>query len=133
MLHYLLDYGAYILGIILYVLGKVQDYKAMAKANPDPKVVYDTRHFLNDEWVNFARMLVGGIALVLFMPILIGGATVDFKNADGAVIANLEIKTLLAPFYFLVGYSGTSGLFAVLGKYKKTLFNGVGVSENQNP
>lgn len=129
MLHYLLDYGAFLLGSILYILGKISDYKDMAKANPDPKVVYDTRHFLNNEWINFARLIIGGIALVIFMPMLIGGASVDIKSTEGAVIANLEMKTLLAPFYFLTGYSGSSGLFAIFGKYKKTLLNRVGVQD----
>lgn len=130
MIHYLLDYGAFVLGFILHVLGKIREYKQMAKANPDPKIVYDKRHFIEDEWVNFAYVLVGGIGLVIFMPILIGGASVDFKSAEGSVIANIEIKTLLAPFYFLIGYSGSSGVFAILGKYKKTLFNRVGVDSN---
>lgn len=130
MLHYIIDYGAFLLGFILYILGKVQDYKAMAKANPDPKIIYNKRHFIDDEWVNFVRIIIGGIALVLFMPMLIGGATVDIKSTDGAVITNIEMKTVLAPFYFLIGYSGSSGLFAVLGKYKKTLLNRVGVSDN---
>ena|SRR5687767_5146866 len=129
MLHYLLDYGSFLLGSILYILGKIQEYKAMAKANPDPKIVYDRKHFIEDEWINFARILIGGIALVIFMPMLIGGATVDIKSAEGNVITNIEMKTILAPFYFLVGYSGSSGLFAVLGKYKKTLFNRVGVDD----
>jgi hypothetical protein len=131
MLHYLLDYGSFLLGSILYILGKIQEYKAMAKANPDPKIVYDRKHFIEDEWINFARILIGGIALVIFMPMLIGGATVDIKSAEGNVITNIEMKTILAPFYFLVGYSGSSGLFAVLGKYKKTLFNRVGVDDKQ--
>lgn len=129
MLHYLLDYGSFLLGSILYILGKVSDYKAMAKANPDPNVVYDTKHFLNDEWINFARLIIGGIALVIFMPMLIGGASVDIKSTEGTVITNLEMKTLLAPFYFLTGYSGSSGLFAIFGKYKKTLLNRVGVQD----
>lgn len=130
MIHYLLDYGAFLLGGVLYVLGKIQDYKEMAKANPDPKVIYDTKHFLNDEWINFVRLGVGGIALVIFMPMLIGGASVDIKSTDGIVITNLDMKTLLAPFYFLTAYSGTSGVLGVFGKYKKTLLNRVGVSDN---
>lgn len=130
MIHYILDYGAFLLGSVLYILGKIQEYKLMAKANPNPKVIYDTKHFLSDEWINFARLIIGGIALVIFMPMLIGGASVDIKSTEGAIITNLEMKTLLAPFYFLVGYSGSSGLFAIFGKYKKTLLNRVGVQDN---
>lgn len=127
MLHYLLDYGSYLLGGILYILGKIEDYKKMAKANPDPKVVYNTKHFLSDEWVNLTRLMIAGVGLVIFMPMLIGGASVDIKSTDGVVIANLDMKTLLAPFYFLTAFSGTSGVLGVFGKYKKTLLNRVGV------
>ena len=130
MIHYVLDYGCFALGVILYMLGKIQDYKAMAKANPDPKVVYDIKHFMEDELVNFVRIIIGGIALVAFTPMLTGGASVDIKSTEGVTIANVEMKTLLMPFYFLVGYSGSSGLFAFFGKYKKTLFNRVGVQDN---
>lgn len=130
MLHYLLDYGSFLLGSVLYVLGKIQEYKEMAEANPDPKIVYDRKHFIEKEFINFARILIGGVALVIFMPMLIGGASVDIKSAEGAIITNIEMKTILAPIYFLVGYSGSSGLFAIFGKYKKTLLNRVGVSDN---
>lgn len=130
MLHYLLDYGSFLLGAVLFVLAKVQEFKEMAEANPNPKIIYDTRHLFEKEWINFARLIIGGVALVIFMPMLIGGATVDIKSAEGNVITNLEMKTILAPFYFLVGYSGLSGLFAIFGKYKKTLLNRVGISDN---
>src|ERR1700749_813550 len=111
MIHYILDYGSFLLGAVLYVLAKIQEFKEMAEANPDPKVVYNTRHLFEKEWINFARLLIGGVALIIFMPMLIGGASVDIKSAEGAIITNLEMKTILAPIYFLVGYSGLSGLF----------------------
>jgi len=133
MIHYLIDYAVFALGVVLYLLGKIQEYKNMAKANPDPKVVYDRKHFIDDEWINFARLAIGGIALIAFTPMLTGGASVDIKSTEGAVIANIEMKTLLMPFYFLVGYSGTSGLFAFFGRYKKTLFGRVGVDDQQKP
>lgn len=130
MIHYLLDYGCYSLGVLLYLLGKVKEYKAMAKANPDPKVVYDTRHFISDEWINFAQISIYGVALVVFMPMLIGGATVDVKSAEGVVITNIDMKTLLAPFYFVTGIAGSSGVMAIFGKYKRTLYGRVGVDSN---
>lgn len=132
MIHYLLDYGCFGLGVFLYLLAKVEDYKKMADSNPDPKVVYDRKHFINDEWINFTRLAIGGIALIAFTPMLTGGASVDIKSTEGVVIANIEMKTLLMPFYFLTGYSGSSGLFALFGKYKKTLFNRVGVDDSNN-
>lgn len=130
MIHYLIDYGCFALGVVLYMLGKIEEYKAMAKANPDPKIKYDRNHFINDEWINFTRLAIGGIALIAFTPMLTGGASVDIKSTEGMTIANIEMKTLLMPFYFLTGYSGSSGLFAFFGKYKKTLFNRVGVDDS---
>ena len=130
MTHYLLDYGAFLLGASLYILGKVQEFKTMAEANPDPKIVYNTKRMFQKEWINMARLLIGGVALVIFMPMLIGGTTVDIKNYSGNVITTLAMSTILTPFYFLVGYAGLSGLLAVFGKYKKTLLNQVGVDSN---
>lgn len=129
MWHYLIDYGAFLLGAILSILGTIQDYKKMAEANPDPKIIYDAKHLLDKEWVNLARLLIGGIALVLFMPMLIGGITVDIKNTSGNVVTTLAMATVLTPFYFLIGYAGLTGLLAVFGKYKSTLLNQVGVDD----
>ncbi len=129
MWHYLIDYGAFLLGVTLYMLAKIQEFKEMAEANPDPKIIYNTRHMFDKEWVNFVRLLIGGIALVWFMPMLIGNATVDIKNEAGAVITTLAFSTILLPTYFFVGYSGTSGLFAIFGKYKKTLLNRIGADD----
>lgn len=129
MLHYLLDYGAFLLGAILYLLSKVGEYQQMAEANPDPKIVYSFGNLLKKEWVNIARLLIGGIALVIFLPLLIGGATVDIKNTEGIVVTSMAMKSVLAPMYFFLGYSGNSALFALFGKYKKTLLERVGVDE----
>lgn len=130
MWHYLIDYGSFLLGAVLYILGKVQEFKEMADSNPDPKVIYGTGRMLSKEWVNLTRLLIGGIALVIFMPMLIGGTTVDIKNTSGNVVTTLTMATVLTPFYFLVGYAGLSGLLAVFGKYKKTLLHQVGVDDN---
>lgn len=130
-MHYLIDYGAFVLGVVLYVLGKVQEFKEMAEANPDPKIIYNTKRMFDKEWVNFARLLIGGVALVIFMPMLIGGATVDIKNEEGNVITTLSLKTILIPLYFFIGYSGNAALFSLFGKYKKTLLNRVGVDDGK--
>lgn len=129
--HYAIGYGAFVLGAVLYALSKVQEYKDMAEANPDPKIVYSARKFIGKEIINFARLFIGGIALVIFMPMLIGGATVDIKSAEGVVITNLELKSVLIPIYFLTGYAGNSALFSLFGKYKKTLLSRVGVDDGK--
>lgn len=129
-MQYLFDYGSFLLGAFLYMLGKIEEFKQMAEANPDPKVVYDLKHLIYKEWVNFTRLLVGGVALIIFLPMLIGGATVDLKSVEGAVITTISLEALLRPFYFFIGYSGLSALLSVFGKYKKTLLNRVGVDSN---
>lgn len=128
-MHYIIDYGSFLLGALLYILGKIQDFKEMAEANPNPSVVFNTKHMFGKEWINYVRLLIGGVALVIFMPMLIGGATVDIKNTDGQTIATVAMGTLLIPFYFFIGYSGNSALFSLFGKYKKTLLNRVGVQD----
>ena len=117
------------MGAVLCILGVIEDYKKMADANPDPKIVYDARHFLHKEGINLARLIIGGIALVLFMPMLVGGTTVDIKNASGNVVTTLKMATVLMPMYFFVGYSGVNGLLAIFGKYKNTFMKQVGVDD----
>lgn len=128
---YIFGYGAFLVGAILYLLGKAQDFKQMAKANPDPKINYSTKNMLADEWINIVRLLLGGAALVVFAPMLVGNGTVDVKATSGAVIATMALKSVLVPLYFFVGYGGNSVLFNVLGRYKKTLLNRVGVDDDK--
>lgn len=126
---YLFGYGSFLLGAVLYVLAKIQEFKEMADSNPNPTINFSTKKMFSKEWINFTRLLIGGIALVLFMPMLVGGTMVDIKNTEGAIVTTLSMETLLIPFYFFVGYSGNSALFALFGKYKKTLLNKVGVED----
>lgn len=127
MIQYAFGYGWFLLGAALHILIKIRDYKAMAEANPDPKVIYSAKSLLDKEWINIAIMLVGGVALVLLMPKLVGGSAVDIKNITGQVVATIAMQTLLMPLYFFIGYSGNSALFALFGTYKKTLLNQIGV------
>lgn len=131
MLHYLLDYGSFALGAFLHILGKMQKYKELAEANPNPDVVFNHKTMFSKEWINITRLMIGGIALIIFMPMLIGGASVDIKSTEGQVIANLALQTVLAPFYFFVAYAGNSALFSLFGKYEKTLLNRVGVNDKE--
>lgn len=130
MLDYLLDYGAFILGGILYILIKAKKLREIADANPDPKVAFSWTKFRDKESINIVIMLIGGIALVVFTPMMIGGATVDFKSTEGAVITTVALSTLLAPFCFLMGLAGPSALLNYFGSYEKTLFNRVGVNSD---
>jgi hypothetical protein len=132
MLHYLLDYGAFQLGAIMYILLKAKKLKELGEANPDPNVAFNWTKFRDKESINIAILLLGGIALVIFTPLLIGGATVDIKSTDGGVVATLALQTLLAPFYFLMGLAGPSALLNYFGSYEKTLLNRMGVDPKQS-
>ena len=105
--------------------------KELADANPDPKVAFNWRKMWDKEYINVFMLLLGGVALIIFAPHLIGGATVDIKSTEGAVITTLALQSILDPFYFLVGLAGPSALFNFFGKYEKTLFNRVGVDTPQ--
>lgn len=129
MLTYALGYGAFLFGVVLYILAKIQEFRQMADANPDPKINYSTKALFNKEWVNFTRLLIGGLALVVFLPMLIGEQTVELKSQAGNVLATFALKSALVPMYFFIGYSGNSVLFAIFGKYKKTLLERVGVDD----
>lgn len=123
ILHYAIGYALFVLGAVLYCLAKVQEYKDMAEANPDPKIIYNTRRFLNKEMINFIRLFLGGIALVIMMPMLIGGTVVEIKNSEGSLLTSISLKSALMPFYFVVGLGGTSLLFSIFGRYRKTLLS----------
>jgi hypothetical protein len=129
MLNYVFGYLAFVFGSIFYILTKISEYKQMAEANPDPKVNYSLKSLLDKEWINIAKLYLGGIALVWFLPYMIGGVNAEISNASGVVLATFSLKAVLAPLYFFVGYSGNSALFAIFGKYKKTLLKQVGVDE----
>lgn len=131
MLNYFLGYAAFLLGVFLYLLGKIQDYKQMAASNSDQSVVFSLSKFWTNEWINITRLLVAGMAIVIFTPMITGGRTVTLNNDAGQAITSFALKAILAPMYFLLGYSGTSGVFRIFGKYKKTLLNKVGVEDDK--
>lgn len=131
LLPYLYGYAAFLGGFALYFLQKIYDYNKQAKLNPNPALKFSFAAFWSDEWINVVRILIAGIAVVIFLPMLIGGTTVELTNSKGAVMTSFEMKTALLPMYFFLAYSGGSGVFALLGKYKTTFLNQLGVDENK--
>lgn len=126
---YLWSYSAFVGGMIMYLLSKIADYKKTAKSNPNPALRFSMRDFWADEWINLVRMLVAGIALVIFLPMLVGEGTIDMKTSTGTTYATFAIKKALIPAYFFIAYSGNSAVFAIFGKYKKTFLNQLGVED----
>ena len=132
MLQFLIGYGLFFLGSVIYLLIKARDYKQLADKVPNSDVQATFKDFWNKEWINMFILWLAGIAVVLFLPQLIGGSTVDLKSAAGNVITTVSLKTALTPMEFILGYSGNSVVFALLGKYKKSLLSQMGVDE-KNP
>lgn len=126
-MNYLLGYGAFVLGSLLYLLSKIRDYKKQAK--PVTGMEFSLKQFWKDELINIVQLYLGGVALVIFLPMLIGGSTVDLKNTSGNVVTTLTLKESLIPMYFILGFSGNSALFSLFGKYKKTFLNQLGVDD----
>lgn len=132
-LQFLVNLAAFSFGSSFYLISKVKDYKAMADANTNPNVKYSAKEFLNKEALNLVQLYLGGIAIILFLPKLIGGATVDIKNMDGSVLWNFTLKEVLTPIYFFIGFAGNSAIFSILGKYKKELLNPIGGNDTTTP
>ena len=115
---YLIGYGLFLLGALLYILGKVQEFKSMAET---ANKTFKFKTLFNKEWINYLRLLLGGIALVILGPMLAGSSMVELKTVAGTMITNISFKMALTPLYFFIGYGGNSALFNFFGKYKKTL------------
>jgi hypothetical protein len=126
VLNYFLGFAAFMFGMIIHILGKVQEFKSMAEANQDPKVVFSYKKLLDKEWINMVRAILGGIAIIVFLPMLIGDYKTQFLKEDGTVMFTMNLKALLIPLYFFIGYSGSSAIFNILGKYKKDLLANIG-------
>lgn len=126
ILNYTLGYVAFLFGMLIYLLGKINEYKKLAKAHPNPLVNFSLSKLWSSEWANVIQVLLGGLALVIFLPMLIGNYQVDFKSSSGAIIATVNLKAVLIPLYFFIGYSGNSAVFMILGKYKKELISKIG-------
>lgn len=128
---FLIGYGAFTLGSLIYLLMKVNSFKRQAKSNPNPNFVFSAKDFFSDEWINIAVLWLGGIALVLFLPTLTGGTVVDIVNSKGVTMTSLPLKTALAPMEFMIGLGGNSTLFSLFGKYQKTFLNQLGVEQDK--
>ena len=123
---------SFTLGSILYILGKMQDYRQLAKSNKLSSVVFNAKQFFLQEWINMLRLFIAGFALVIFAPMLAGERNIAIMSEDGITSTVFSIKEALIPFYFLIGYGGNSAIFNLFGKYKKTFLNQAGISDSES-
>lgn len=127
IINYLLAYGVYLLGAVLFYLDVIGKYEKIADANPNPDIVFNRRIFWRKERVNIIRVILLGVAtMILLIPL--GGLSVDFKNAAGGVMFNTSIKVILLPLYLVFGWSGGKATNALAGKYKEELYKKVGIT-----
>ena len=131
ILNYFLAYGVYLLGAVLFFLDVVSNYKKAADANPNPNVQFNGKVFWSKEWINIVRVLLLGVATMIFL-IPFGSMSVDFKNSSGDVMFNTSVKVILLPLYLVFGWSGGKATIAIAGRYKKEIYNNVGIKDEDN-
>lgn len=132
-LYNLAGYGSFLFGMLIYLVGKAEDFKKLADANPNPNVKFSMADMFKKEGFTLVKMALGGLALVIFLPMLIGGSVVVFQNSHGDEIGRVAMKAAFIPLYFFVAMSGSSAVFAVLGKYRNDLMKGIGVEDVNQP
>lgn len=127
----LIAYAVYILGAALFLLDVVAKYKKLAKANPNPSIVFNAHIFWQEEWVNIIKILLWGVALP-FLLIPLTGMSVTFHNTAGADLFTVSVKLILLPLYFICGYSGGRAQIAVAGQYKKAFYEKLGITKDSD-
>ena len=125
MIQTLIGFAAFIFGSLIYLLSKIKEYKALAD-NHSGDVVFSFKKFLSKEWINLAQLYLGGLAIVIGLPMLAGGINVNLNNSAGALMVTFTLKEALIPMYFLIGFGGNSVVNSIFGKYKKTLLEPIG-------
>ncbi len=130
-LNFVLAYAAYLLGASIFILDKIAEYKRIADAHPDTSIIFNGKIFWKKEWVNIVKILLLGFAtMILLIPL--GGITIDFNNAQGQAMFTTSVKVIALPLYLVMGWSGGKGTIAVAGKYKKELYDRVGITEDKS-
>lgn len=128
---YLGQYGAYILGALIFILDQVKKYEDIANANPDPNVVYNKKSFWAKEKWTILQIVLLGIVSALMLPTLFGGSTFAVQKADGTIAWSVPMKAALMPIQIVVGWSGGRMILAFMGKTKGELYKKVGITEDK--
>lgn len=130
-INYLLSYGAYLLGALIFILDQIKKYEDIANANPDPSITYKRLSFWRKERINIIQIVLYGIVSVIILPRMFGGTTIDFKTESGSVMYSLALKAALIPLQVIVGWSGGRVVLALMGKTKGELYKKVGITEDK--
>lgn len=128
---YLAQYGAYILGALIYLLDQVKRYEDIANANPDPTITASRKSFWSKEKWTIIQIILLGIVSVLTIPALFGGNTFALQKADGSTAWSIPLKAALIPVQIVIGWTGGRAMLALLGKTKAELYKKVGISDDK--
>ena len=126
---YLGQYGAYILGALIFILDQVKKYEEIANANPDPNIIYHKKSFWAKEKWSIIQMALLGIVSVIMLPALFGGSTFELHRSTGELSWSVPMKAALIPLQCVVGWSGGRMILAFMGKTKEELYKKVGIEE----
>lgn len=128
---YLAQYGAYILGALIFILDQVKKYEDVANANPDPDIQYKKKSFWSKEKWTILQIVLLGIVSVLTIPALFGGSTFALQKADGTTAWSVPMKAALIPIQIVIGWSGGRMILAFMGKTKGELYKKVGITDDK--
>ena len=131
LLLYLAQYGAYILGALIFILDQVKKYEDIANANPDENIVYKKKSFWSKEKWTIIQIILLGVVSVLIVPALFGGSTFALQKADGSIAWAVPMKAALIPVQIVIGWTGGRAMLALLGKTKSELYKKVGIPEDK--
>lgn len=128
---YLGQYGAYILGTLIFILDQVKKYEEIANANPDPNITYKKKSFFAKEKWNIIQMALLGIISVMMLPALFGGSTFELHRATGELAWSVPMKAAMIPLQTIIGWSGGRMILAFMGKTKGELYKKVGITDDK--
>ena len=128
---YLAQYGAYILGALIFMLDQVKKYEDVANSNPDPAIIMNRKSFWQKEKWSIIQIILLGIVSVLIIPALFGGSTFALQKADGSTAWSVPMKAALIPVQIIVGWTGGRAILAFMGKTKQELYKKVGITDDK--
>jgi len=131
VMSYLANYGAYILGALIFILDQVKKYEDIANANPDPSIIYKSKSFWAKEKWTIIQIALLGLVSIIMLPALFGGSTFALQKASGEIAWSVPMKAALIPVQIIVGWTGGRAILAFMGKTKGELYKKVGITEEK--
>lgn len=131
VLSYLANYGAYILGALIFILDQVKKYEDIANANPDPNIIMSRKSFwVKEKWTIIQIALLGLVSIIM-LPALFGGSTFALQKSDGTTAWSVPMKAALIPVQIIIGWTGGRAILAFMGKTKGELYKKVGITDDK--